>query len=102
MDLAVDVGSDEPQAQVAAADTHNIFDVLPALSTPNPNDLRDELARYLSTDPEYVADVLLFWSDRKTTYPNLSRMALDYLSIPGEFCVCFHVIELIDISSNLC
>src|SRR3981189_2473656 len=39
--------------------TKNIFDDLPALAAPKPHQLRDELARYLRTDPESVADVLL-------------------------------------------
>jgi hypothetical protein len=62
----------------------NIFDHLPALSAPKTKELRDELARYLSTDPEQVDDVLLWWHERKSMYPRLSRMALDYLTIPGE------------------
>ena len=47
-------------------------------------ELRDELARYLSTDPEQVKDVLLWWHKHKSMYPHLSRMALDYLTIPGK------------------
>jgi hypothetical protein len=38
-----------------------MFDDLPALAAPRPSDLRDELERYLSTDPEHVANVLLWW-----------------------------------------
>ena len=34
-----------------------MFDDLPALSAPSPSELRDELDRYLSTDPEQVTDV---------------------------------------------
>jgi hAT family C-terminal dimerisation region len=62
----------------------NIFDHLPALSAPKTAELRDELERYLSTDPEHVIDVLKWWSERKNMFPCLSQMALDYLSIPGE------------------
>ena len=58
---------------------------MPSLTPPRAEELRDELARYLSTDPEQVLDVLLWWTERKATYPNLSRMALDYLSIPGMY-----------------
>lgn len=36
-------------------------------------------------DPEPVTDGLQWWSERKDLYPCLSRMALDYLSIPGTF-----------------
>lgn len=63
--------------------TKNIFDSLPAICAPKATDLRDELDRYLSTDPEHTDDVLLWWFERKSVYPCLSRMALDYLSIPG-------------------
>jgi hypothetical protein len=62
----------------------NIFDNLPTLSAPKAKELRDELTRYLSTDPEQVDNVLLWWHERKSMYPHLSRMALDYLTIPGE------------------
>jgi hAT family C-terminal dimerisation region len=64
--------------------TENIFDNLPALSAPRIRDLCDKLDRYLSTDPEHVIDVLMWWTERRSMYPHLSRMALDYLSIPGE------------------
>jgi hypothetical protein len=53
-------------------------------------ELRDELARYLSTDPEQVKDVLLWWHEHKATYPRLSCMALDYLTIPGEPRTVYH------------
>ena len=62
----------------------NIFDNLPTLSAPKAKELRDELTRYLSMDPEQVDNVLLWWHERKIMYPQLSRMALDYLTIPGE------------------
>ena len=62
----------------------NIFDNLPALSAPRIRELHDELDRYLSNDPEHVVDVLMWWTEMKSMYPNLSRMALDYLSIPGK------------------
>ena len=67
----------------------NTFDNLPALSAPRQEDLRDELDRYLSTDPEEVADPLRWWFERKHMYPRLYRMALDYLSIPREFSTIF-------------
>jgi hypothetical protein len=60
-----------------------MFDSLPALAVPKCADLRDELDRFLSTDHEYVQDVLMWWFERRHIYPRLSRMALDYLSIPG-------------------
>ena len=62
---------------------HNIFDNLPSLAAPKAAELHDKLAHYLSTDPEQVVDVLMWWTEHKATYPHLARMALDYLSIPG-------------------
>ena len=44
---------------------------------------KDELARYLATPTEATDDPLRWWTERRTLYPCLSRMALDYLSIPG-------------------
>ena len=63
----------------------NVFDSLPSLSAPRQEELRDELDRYLSTDPEAVEDVLKWWYGNRAMYPSLSRMALDYLTIPGAF-----------------
>lgn len=60
-----------------------MFDDLPTVAAPRDTDLRDELDRFLGTDPEYVKDVLVWWFERRHIYPRLSRMALDYLSIPG-------------------
>ncbi|KAJ3498251.1 hypothetical protein NLJ89_g10242 [Agrocybe chaxingu] len=61
----------------------NLFDKLPALATPARNELKDELRRYLDCDPEQVENVLLWWYEHRAVYPCLSRMALDYLSIPA-------------------
>jgi hypothetical protein len=63
----------------------NIFDELPVLSAVKVDKLHDKLDRYLSTDPEYVKNVLLWWVEWKHIYPHLSRMAQDYLTIPGVF-----------------
>jgi hAT family C-terminal dimerisation region len=59
-----------------------MFDDLPTLTVKK--DLRDELERYLGMETEQVLDALLWWFEHKKVYPRLSRMALDYLSIPGE------------------
>ncbi|GLB45805.1 hypothetical protein LshimejAT787_3000140 [Lyophyllum shimeji] len=63
--------------------TRNVFDNLPSLSAPSRKELRDEVDRYLSTDPEKVDNVLLWWFEHRAVYPCLSRMALDYLTIPA-------------------
>ena len=44
----------------------------------------DEVTCYLQTAPEQVDDALTWWHERQHVYPGLSRMARDYLSIPGE------------------
>jgi hypothetical protein len=62
-----------------------MFDDLPALSAPSSSELRDELDRYLSTDPEQVTDVCRWWYERRVEYPRLHRMVLNYLTIPGKY-----------------
>jgi hypothetical protein len=49
------------------------------------SDFREEVDRYLSTDTEAIDNVLLWWWEQCSMYPCLSRMALDYLSIPSSF-----------------
>ena len=71
----------------------NIFDNLPALSTPPKSNLRDELDCYLSTDPEHVTDALAWWYDKQHVYLHLHHMALDYLTIPGKF--KFHLVYML-------
>jgi hypothetical protein len=61
----------------------NIFENLPAFAVPKPADLRGELDRFLASDIEYAPDVLTWWHERRNSYPRLSRMAIDYLSIPA-------------------
>jgi hypothetical protein len=67
----------------------SIFDSLPALAAPNPTELLDELDGYLSSDPEHVPNALAWWHERRKVYPRLSRMALDYPSIPGKCLLIF-------------
>ncbi len=74
-----------PSSVIRVKSSGNIFDNLPTLAPPTSSELRDELERYLSSDPEHTTDALKWWYDRRAVYPNLSRMALDYLSIPGEY-----------------
>ena len=64
-----------------------MFDNIPALAPPKPTDLGNELDRYLNADVEHVIDALAWWHERHASYPHLSRMALDYLTIPGELYV---------------
>jgi hypothetical protein len=63
----------------------NIFDALPSLAAPKATELSDELTIYLATDPVHTKDALRWWYNKREQFPTLSRMALDYLSIPGTF-----------------
>jgi hypothetical protein len=68
-----------------ASSSTNIFDDLPALRPSTKATHRDELEKYLSTERELnIQDGLMWWYERKDLYPRLSRMAMDYLSIPGK------------------
>jgi hypothetical protein len=42
-----------------------------------------KLDEYMRSPPENVKDPLQWWAQHAAMYPALSRMALDYLSIPG-------------------
>lgn len=53
-----------------------------ALAAPKANK-RNELDRYFAAEIESTPDPLKWWNDHRSSYPRLSRMALDYLSIPG-------------------
>jgi hypothetical protein len=44
----------------------------------------NEMDEYLRSPLENVADPLIWWRNNRFVYPNLSRMALDFLSAPGE------------------
>jgi len=61
-----------------------MFDNIPALAPPKAADLGSEINHYLSSDVEHVIDPLAWWHARHGTYPQLSHMALNYLSIQGE------------------
>ncbi|KAF5359917.1 hypothetical protein D9758_013966 [Tetrapyrgos nigripes] len=61
----------------------NQFDELDAYLPPKKSRLRDELNRYLSTDPEAVKDPIQWWTSKSSEFPCLSRMAMNYLSIPA-------------------
>ncbi|KAJ8515393.1 hypothetical protein ONZ45_g7180 [Pleurotus djamor] len=75
--------SQTQHSSAAPKRTDNIFDSLPALSAPIAREHRDELERYLSTDPEMTTNVIQWWVERRSMYPRLSRMAIDYLTIPA-------------------
>ena len=43
----------------------------------------NELDKYLAQAIEKVRDPIAWWWDHRVVYPQLSKMALDYFSIPG-------------------
>ena len=62
----------------------NIFDNLPSLSMPKVLALDEELTRYLASPPKATANPLRWWFENQAIYPRLSRMARNYLSVPGK------------------
>jgi len=67
---------------------------------------RSELDEYLQLPVENVKDPLKWWVNNQQVYPNLFRMALDYLSIPGEFLlgrrITWVVVNLMNSNINSC
>ena len=61
----------------------NIFDALKSIRRLHVSENGQELERYLAIPAEDTDDPLLWWAEHRALYPCLSRMALDYLSIPG-------------------
>ena len=47
-----------------------------------------EIDEYLRLPIEACRDPLKWWLDNQHVYPNLSNMAMDYLSIPSEWSPC--------------
>ena len=56
----------------------------------NSSELDDELDCYLCSDVEHVTNPLVQWYEQHTVFLSLSHMALDYLTIPGEFSIYYH------------
>jgi hypothetical protein len=50
-------------------------------------DEKDELDRFLGKDMLKVDNPIKWWLSKSSLYPSLSRMALDYLMIPGKSCL---------------
>jgi hypothetical protein len=72
----------QPESPISTS--KNIFDNLPVFNSVA-TALFDEITRYLNTGPEHVKneDLLIWWYEHRHVYPHLSRMALDYHTIPG-------------------
>ena len=61
----------------------NIFDALPTVSAAAKVTPKNELDHYLAAPTKATCDPLLWWVEKQKTYPRLSRMARDYLSVPA-------------------
>ena len=61
----------------------NMFDNLLRVK-PAADESNDEIKRYLDTKTEDVENPIAWWQACSELYPHLHRMALDYLTIPGE------------------
>ena len=55
-----------------------------------------ELDEYLNRPVENTVDPLKWWNDNHRVYPNLSSMALDYLSIPRKHPTLSHRLHYIN------
>ena len=52
---------------------------------------------------ENVKDALAWWVTNQAVYPHLSRMGLDYLSIPGTYYVLpASILDLMTVFSYVC
>ncbi len=61
----------------------NMFDFYASMAGKVDVATGDEIIRYFSTPIEHTSNPLQWWHERRALYPHLSRMALDYLCIPG-------------------
>ncbi|KAJ8455290.1 hypothetical protein ONZ51_g12529 [Trametes cubensis] len=70
---------------VSQSVSENIFDNMPDLFSGNSRRTlsNDELDLYLKAEPEAVSNPIQWWHTRRRLFPRLSRMALDYLTIPA-------------------
>jgi hypothetical protein len=69
----------------------NLMDNAPTSSSSD-----DELQRYLAMDIKDVKDGLMWWYERCTMFPHLSRMARDYLAIPCEYLIFLYLSEVLN------
>ena len=66
------------------ATLQNVFEALDD-EGPMKGPADNELQHYLDTPIEKPANPIQWWKDRRDMYPNLSRMAIDFLCIPGTY-----------------
>lgn len=73
----------------------NIFDALtPFIPATPATGTVDELDHFLASPCESTGgDVLGWWYARRAIYPRLSRMAMDYIVVPGAYLVQFFMFK---------
>jgi hypothetical protein len=72
-----------PNPLTIAQPSQNMFDTL--IAKPTISGDEDEFTDYLQTKTEQVDNPIAWWIGQRGQYPRLSRMAIDYLTIPGIF-----------------
>ena len=81
--------SSTQQLLTTAQQSRNMFDnLISTKPTTSGDDHDDEITTYLQTKTEHVDDPIAWWLGQRGAYPRLSRMALDYLVIPGIPFLC--------------
>jgi hypothetical protein len=60
-----------------------------------------EIDEYMNRPVENIVDPLKWWTDNRQVYPNLSSMALDYLSVPRKSFNIFSWYSLLTRPSNV-
>jgi len=81
----------------------NMFDNLFRVKKQDQSNV-DEVTQYLETRTEDVSNAIEWWLAQRLIYPRLSRMAIDYLMIPGK--VFFNILHTVhradDLYSHIC
>jgi len=75
--------------------SQNIFDSIFNTTPMSPNTL-DKLQHYLAVDVKDMKDTLMWWHKRHGSFPGLSCMAHNYLSIPGEQFEILHLSKVLN------
>nr|VWO98079.1 Uncharacterized protein [Ganoderma boninense] len=82
----VATNDEDSSSSSSESDHRDLFDLLDNWDGVNPDSgISDKLEHYLATPIDTTGDVIRWWKDRRSIYPNLSHMAIDYLVIPGSW-----------------
>jgi hypothetical protein len=85
----------EPRTQTRRPKSNNIDDAINSILDPgNTNHEDDEFDMWKRREPqveagsEHAQNPILYWVELRDRYPNLSKLAIDVLSIPASSCEC--------------